>query len=972
VSGIKKNSFRSGLLLFLGLALVLSLAEYLVHRFFLLPLVHQDILGDPGRLIWTHLAIIITLIAACLLIYGVFRYRYHGLRKLSEGDRRFRSLFENSRDAIFIRSAQGVYIDMNQAMMDLFGFERGEMVGMNVDRIYANPADRIKLEAAIREKGFVRDYEVVLRKKDATEMICLVNANEWMDSGDSLVGYEGIIRDITEQRRTQESLRESEEHYRLLFDNSPLGIFHYDKNGVIIDCNQKFVDVIGSSRKALVGLDMLNSLRDEKMVAQIREALEGRAGYYEGNYKSITADKVTPVRVLTRSLAGDDGSFLGAVGIVEDVSESMASLEAHRKSEERFRAIFEGAAMGVALTTLDGTLVEANSTFAEMTGYGLDELRGRPVHGLTHPDDFDAEKAIIAQLTAGSINRCQIVKRYMRKDGGQIWVRLSASLMHDRSGRAEYVLGLIENITERKKAREELAREKEQLAVTLTSIGDGVITTDVKGRVVMINRVAENLTGWKCSEAAGRPLGEVFAIINEATRQPCESPADRVIATGSVVGLANHTLLIAKDGTERVIADSGAPIRDSEGNITGVVLVFRDVTEARRTEEELRKAQKLESIGVLAGGIAHDFNNILTSIMGSISLVKVKLDQESDLHKILMDAERASRQARELTQQLLTFSRGGAPIKKTVLLSGLLRDICSFSTRGSNVKCEFSINADLWPADIDVGQISQVVNNMLINALQAMPDGGIIRVSASNVKISDEPHSLMYDSGAGAPVPPGSYIRISIDDEGHGIPAELMGKIFDPYFTTKEKGVGLGLAIAYSIIRRHEGHVEVKSRIGEGTSFSIYLPAALGRGTAENPDSAAAVHGSGRVLVMDDDENILKVTGNILRHLGYEVAMSHNGYETIEMYRKAMEEKAPFDAVIMDLTVPGSMGGRDCIDHLLKMDPGVKAVVSSGYSNDPVMADHARYGFKGIITKPYRIEDLGTVLARVTGKKNDL
>lgn len=948
------------------ITLLLAVAVFFVHRLLLLPLVGAGVLSDPGRLIWTHLAIVATILGITLAVYFVFLFRYRRLEKISEGNRRFRILFENSRDAIFIRSLDGFFVDVNDAMLTLFGYSREEMLGMPVDRIYRDRADRKRVEHEILSKGFLRAFEVTLTKKDRTPMHCVVDVQAWKNSSGEIQGIEGIVRDVTEEKKLKEELRASEERYRLLFEHAPIGIFHYDKKGIIIDCNEKFVDIIGSSRKALVGLDMPARLQDKKMLEQVMIALEGKTGFYEGRYRSITADKETPGRMITKSIMSDSGELFGAIGIVEDLTESMAYREEGRKSEERFRAVFDGAPLGVALTTLKGEIVEVNKAFEELTGYRSEKLRGMKAEEITYPDDFSEEKEIIEDLVKGIINRAQIVKRYVKKGGETVWVRLTASMLHNREGKGEYILGLVENITDRKKAREELQREKERLAVTLASIGDGVITTDTEGKVVLINRVAEELTGWKSSEAAGRPLEEIFVIINERTRIPCDNPVKKVIETGAVVGLANHTVLVAKDGTERLIADSGAPIRDEFGNISGVVLVFRDVTEAAKIEEELRKAQKLESIGTLAGGIAHDFNNILTSIMGSISLLKMKVDKESDLHGYLTDAEHAARQARELTQQLLTFSRGGAPVKKTVQLSGLLQDICSFSTRGSNVKCEYEIAGDLWPVDVDMGQFSQVINNMLINAQQAMPQGGLIKVAAENHVADKDEKEFAPHGGVGFPVKPsGRYVKIQIIDHGTGISPEVLPKIFDPYYTTKEKGSGLGLAIAYSVIKRHDGMIDVQSRPGEGTTFSIFLPASSASAVDFFDAGAKAFKGQGKILLMDDDENILRVTGKMLTQLGYTVETARNGDVAVEMYMKAKNDGKPFDVVIMDLTIPGGMGGKECVLKLKEMDPNLKALVSSGYSNDPVMSDFARYGFKGILMKPYRIEELSAILKRV-------
>ncbi|MBE9546567.1 MAG: response regulator, partial [Proteobacteria bacterium] len=487
------------------------------------------------------------------------------------------------------------------------------------------------------------------------------------------------------------------------------------------------------------------------------------------------------------------------------------------------------------------------------------------------------------------------------------------------------------------------------------SIGDGVITTDVEGRIVLINRVAEVMTGWTHEEAAGKPLHDIFHIINEKTRQRSESPVENVIETGGVTNFHNHTVLVARDGTERIIADSGAPIFDSESKIIGVVLVFQDITEKRKTEEELLKTQKLESIGLLAGGIAHDFNNVLTAIIGNISLAKMYAKPGDKIFERLEETEKASLGAKDLTQQLLTFSKGGEPIKKTVAFLELISDSAGFALRGANVRCEFSMPDDLWPVEVDEGQMGQVINNLIINASQAMPEGGIIKVRAENMIIG--PINVL-------PLKPGRYIKISIQDRGIGIQKEHLSRIFDPYFTTKQKGTGLGLTTVYSIIDKHDGHITAESELGVGTTFHIYLPASGKEITKSKDMETHILTGKGKILVMDDEEIVRDIVGEMLKHLGYEVAFAEDGAEAIEMYRNS-----PFDVVMMDLTIPGGMGGKEAIKKLLEIDPGARAIVSSGYSNDPVMANFEKYGFAGVVSKPYKIEELGKALYKViTGK----
>ena len=501
-----------------------------------------------------------------------------------------------------------------------------------------------------------------------------------------------------------------------------------------------------------------------------------------------------------------------------------------------------------------------------------------------------------------------------------------------------------------------LAEEKERLAVTLRSIGDAVIVTDVDGAVTLLNKVAEYLTGWTMLDAVGKPLAEVFHIINEKTRERCEHPVANVIKTGLICGLTNHTALVRRDGAQLNIEDSAAPIRDKESRIIGVVLVFRDTTEKRRMEEELIKVEKLESVGVLAGGLAHDFNNLLTAILGNISMAKMYLGDGNKAFARLTEAESASKRASELTYQLLTFSRGGAPIRKTASLGDLVRESARFTLSGTSVAAEYSIGDDIWSVEIDPGQISQVFSNLIINAVQAMPSGGTIIFTAKNVIVGADDVPTLKG---------GQYVQISIEDRGIGIPEEILPRIFDPYFTTKQTGSGLGLASVYSIIKKHDGHITVESKPGQGTTFRIYLQASRGIPAARTMQQGPITEGIGKVLVMDDEKIVRDICGEMLRSLGYVSDFAINGAEAVKMYQQALRKGEPYHAVIMDLTIPGGMGGREAIRELHGLDPDVRAIVSSGYSNDPIMAGYKEYGFRGVIIKPYSIDLFSKTLREV-------
>jgi len=487
---------------------------------------------------------------------------------------------------------------------------------------------------------------------------------------------------------------------------------------------------------------------------------------------------------------------------------------------------------------------------------------------------------------------------------------------------------------------------------TLRSIGDGVVATDTEGRIIFVNRVAELLTGWREAEAQGHLFSEVVQLVDQKSRAPAENPVATVLANGGITGLPDNVALVRRDESERAIEDSCAPILDDDGSMVGVVLVFRDVTEKQRMDAHLLNEQKLDSIGILAGGIAHDFNNLLTAIAGNITLSKMLAPaSQEELLDCLTEAEAACLRATELTHQLLTFAKGGGPVKRVTSLAALLRETAPFALAGSNVRCEFSIPEDLWTVEVDPTQIAQVINNLVINAKQAMPNGGTIAVQARN--------SIVWPEHA-PPTETGAYVQVSIRDQGVGIPKEHLQKIFVPYFTTKRTGTGLGLATSYSIVRNHHGYITVDSEVGVGTVFHVYLPASEAR--AEERARPEPPQGMGRVLLMDDEDMVRKVTSQMLRQLGYSVDGAADGVEVIEMYRKAKEAGQPYDLVIMDLTIPGGMGGRECIDKLHAIDPNAKAIVTSGYSEDPVMAEHERFGFVGVISKPWKIETVSETL----------
>jgi PAS domain S-box-containing protein len=503
-------------------------------------------------------------------------------------------------------------------------------------------------------------------------------------------------------------------------------------------------------------------------------------------------------------------------------------------------------------------------------------------------------------------------------------------------------------------ALQSLHESEGKFSAIASTAADAIIVMDQKGIITYWNAAATRIFGRPAEEALGRGLHDLIAPARYREAYARGFEKFRRSGQGPAVGNTLEFIAVRKDGTEFPIEVSVSTIpAEGEWHAVGIV---RDISERKKTEQELVKLEKLESLGVLAGGLAHDFNNLLAIILGNVSLALLDTELTDQNSKRLADVEKAVMRAQDLTRQLLTFAKGGAPVKQTASIREIIEDSCRFSLSGSNVRSFFSFAPDLKAVEVDAGQIGQVINNLVINAVQAMPEGGAIRVIAENAA-AGLPDEL--------PLAAGDFIRISIEDQGIGIPKENLSKIFDPYFTTKQKGSGLGLATSFSIIKRHGGYLAVESVVGKGSVFHVYLPATQREPLAREMPEQKPVAGMGKVLVMDDEESVREVVGEMLKAVGYECELAKNGSEAVELYKRALEGGRPFDAAIMDLTVPGGLGGKEAVKKLIEIDPKVRAIVASGYSGDPVMADCRAYGFSGIITKPYDLQTLSRTLRAI-------
>ena len=623
---------------------------------------------------------------------------------------------------------------------------------------------------------------------------------------------------------------------------------------------------------------------------------------------------------------------------------------------ESYRQLFDLANDGFVLADVEtGVIIDANREMAELTGRTVEELRGQH-HTVLHPTETaDRNRSNMRGRASGELRGTTDVV-LQHRDGRRIPAEVNASLVELRGRTA--VLGIFRDLTDLEQSRVALRRSEEGYRVVAEQTGQLVYDIDMPSGVCEWRGAVEAITGYTPAEYAGFGAREWLDFIHPDDRSRVSETFDQAIR--NLTTFRSEYRYRRKDGSHVWVDDHGACLPGSSLDRVRMIGTMRDVTADRAAEEELRSSetrrQKLESLALLAGGIAHDFNNLLVGIVGNVSLARDNVPPDSEAHACLVDAERAGSRAEDLTRQLLTFSKGGAPIKKVVDVGRLLRETVTFACRGTSVRCDVHVPAEPIVAELDEGQIAQVLNNIAINAVQAMPAGGVLTATASLTTVGgDNPHGLVS----------GSYVRLLLSDTGTGIPGQLLERIFDPYFTTKQKGSGLGLAISHSIVRRHGGDIVVRSEAGRGAEFEVLLPSG-GKAEAESVAPPAVVlRRGGRVLVMDDEEQVRALAVRMVAHLGFDAEGAADGTEAIRLYSEARKAGRPFDAVIMDLTVSGGMGGKEAMAEIRAIDSAARGIVSSGYSNDPIMASYRDFGFSAILAKPYRLHQLKEALAMV-------
>jgi len=629
-----------------------------------------------------------------------------------------------------------------------------------------------------------------------------------------------------------------------------------------------------------------------------------------------------------------------------------------RQSAQRYHLLVDMSPIGICLTDPGGECVYVNDKWCEFTGLSPEEGHGTGWEKAIHPSDLQRVKETWSKAVM-AMEPWEDKYRYCHQDGKIIWVWGQARSLLDENNKPLGHLSTIANISHIKEAESAINVSEAKFQAVVQTAALGIVSFDERGVILSINPAFSEITGYDEPSLLQRKL---VTLLSGAHRKTFKTAFAELLSNSLKKRLQMTLDLRRRDGQFRTLRLSlSKPCVESGGSNEQIIAVVEDVTERLRLEEEISHAEKLESVGLLAGGIAHDFNNILTGIIGNLSLTEMNSGIDRESQELIREAQKSALRAQKLTLRLLTFSKGGTPVIKTMPVEEVVQDSALFALHGSNVQCGFEIEPNLDYVKIDEGQIAQVVHNLVINADQAMPRGGQITIKISNFRQPNDCNSGLL---------PGRYVKVDVSDEGVGIPTDYLSKIFDPFFSTKDTGSGLGLSTSYSILKKHGGSIKVVSSVGRGSTFSIFLPAAQSPRQAASDGPPPEANSYGTILVVDDERAVRDVTRLSLMRLGYDVVEATSGEEAIGKYRRTINSGGKFVVVLLDLTIPGGQGGHQIFKELKSIDSDVKAIVMSGYSTDPIMSDYRSYGFCGMIPKPFGLKELSNAISLATGKKS--
>jgi PAS domain S-box-containing protein len=976
------------------------------------PFIDMLVLDVPGHEVYVR----IVWMALVLAAGSVLAVHLSRLEKASEALRVSQEWYSTTLgsigDAVIASDTEGRVTFMNAVAESLTGWKKSEALGRPTNEVFrvfneltgepaANPVDRVLSEGVI--VGLVNHTELETRNGNR---IPIDDSGAPIRSKDgTLVGVVLVFHDMSKRRTLERELARNEAKYKFLVENLNEGIWQIDREGNTVFVNQRMAEMLGYTIDEVVGKSP-QSFMEEKGAELWQQRLEMRRRGVGERYdlEFVRKDGSHFFASLNASPINDDvGRMTGALAAVVDVTERRTAEDRVVHLNAVLKAIRNVSQLITRVHDLDSLIRQICECLVEARGFysawialldesgnliaraqqgfdgGFDRIANQfaesrgPHCWLKAQKDPAAALMIVPHQECGdcSATDCFSERRVLctcLKHGERIYgilnISIPAEFEHDEeelslfrevAGDIAFALHALELAERRRQAEIELASEKEKLAVTLGSIGDGVIATDSTGRVEFLNRVAEDLTGWSEKEALGRVLTEVFRIVNEQTREECENPVERVLRAGEVVGLANHTALISRSGIEKSIADSGAPIRDLSGSIIGVVLVFRDVSETKRLQEFVNRAQRLETAGRIAGQVAHDFNNLLGPLTAYPLFVRELLPDNHPAIEFIDEIERSAGRIAEINQQLLTLGRRGHYAMSTLDLNEVVSHALEqMKPIQETLLIETVFERNLLPVRGGAAQLVRVISNLVSNAADAM-------LNIGKIVIKTESYYAESIVGRNNRVPKGEYVKLSVIDSGVGIPQDVVPKIFDPFFSTKsegrQRGSGLGLSVVHAVVEDHDGHVDFESKVGHGSSFYVYLP--VSREGIEDEPSESIAGGKETILVVDDDGVQRDICHKLLEKLGYSVTVVRSGEAAV-----VAAKESRFDLMLLDMIMPDGIDGAEAYRRILQVRPNQKAIVVSGYAETERVQRALDLGAGAFIRKPLSLKSIAQAVRK--------
>jgi len=884
---------------------------------------------------------------------------------LRESEEKIRSIIEHSNEMFYIHDTSHNLSYVSRMSEKILGYTTEEMMRKWTELATHNPINQKGIEItekAIETGKRQKPYLIELEKKDGTSVLFEIDESPIKDAEGKVVGITGAARDVTERKRAEDALKESEEKYRTILESIEEGYYEVDIAGNFTFFNDSMCRILGYSKDELMGMnnreymDQENARKVYKEYNRVYNTGKPDKGFdWEFTRKDGNKGHVeTSVSLMKDS----EGHPTGFRGILRDVTERKRTEEALRESEERFRILVEESPLGISLIGKDGRYKYINPKFTEIFGYSLEDIpTGREWFRKAYPDEEYRHQVISKWIT--DLEKLKQGKSRSQafnvtcKDGSEKIIQFSPVTMETGDQFLIY-----EDITIRKQAEAELIQTKNYLENICNSSIDGITTTDLHGNIIYASPGSKDTLGYDQNEIIGKKVYSLYENRIEDAKTIMKELEEKS-------ELKNHEMkLIRKDGDLIDINLSASLLIDEKGDVIGTLGIYRDITEKKRLEVQLAQAQRMESIGTLAGGIAHNFNNLLMGIQGNASLMLLEADPNHPNYRRLNNIEIMVQSGSKLTSQLLGYAREGRYEVRPISFNQLVKDTSdTFDTTRKDIRVHQELYKDLPGIKADQGQIEQVLLNLYVNAADAMPGGGGLFLKTMNITHKDM---------AGKPYEPkpGNYVLLTVKDTGVGMDKETRERIFDPFFTTKglAKGTGLGLTSVYGIIKAHGGYIDVESKKGQGTTFSVYLPATEKEVIKEKELPVEVLKGKETVLLVDDEDMIIDVGEQMLETLGYNILIARSGKEAIELYK---ESKDKIDMVLLDMVMPG-VGGGETYDRMKEINPKVKVLLSSGYSIDGQATEILERGCSGFIQKPFNMGQLSQGIREILDVKGDV